>query len=398
MTEKTPLVPKSPPPVTQETGLDGDAGSGGIIIQDAPKSVASTSTYDELKRKAQIEQLAELYIKCTRQHRMHRLSHEYFHKRDAAFNFFPLLLITMISAILSFLATVDLFEPNIRQIFSISVSIFAIFSVAVQSYAKYANYDYKAEMHRNAALGMLKIGDRIQVLFSDPDLRIPADAIPSELGGDAKPAVPSNINGPTEAGNVGRDEELGDGQSVVPASPDDNSKLNMQNLSIQDKIGIHQMLYDQVIETIDSTFPPPVTQTFGIMDARLNISFRTKFTHKKYDQHLQVEPDLVVWLSERLIKIAAYNEIYAELSNSRGWPWWSANPHKTVERAIARVHRTYVESTKSFLAVDVHMDETIWTLCAWTFCCCFDPTSWFWACCVKMRRRQLEEQRIVIDA
>ncbi len=386
VTEKTPLVPvpENTPLTNQDVGMLADGSS------------VLTKSYDELHRDAQINVLADLYIKCTRQHRMHRLSHEYFHKRDAAFNFFPLLILTMLSAILSFLATVDIIEATVKEIFSISVSIFAIFSVAVQSYAKYTNFAAKFEMHRSAAIGMLKLGDRVQVLFSDPDLRVPDGVVPdgNVPGDDVPGGVNIVTNNPTNVEPLGN----GDGnQSVVSAAGSKRSVAGdlagTKNLSIEDKISIHQLLYDQVIDSIDSTFPRAVTEAFGIMDARLNISFRTKFTQHQYGKDLEIEPDLVVWLSERLIKIAAYNELYTELANSRGWPWCATEPHKAVDRALARVHRTYVESSRSFLAVDVHMDETIWTLCTWAFCCCFDPTSWFWSSCVEARRKQRKAQK-----
>lgn len=356
-------------------------------------SEEKTHTVQELKRNAQINLLVDLYIKCTRHHRMHRLSHEYFIKRDAAFNFFPLLLLTMISSILSFLATVDMVHVTLREIFSISVSICSIISVGIQSYAKYSNYATKTESHRTAALGMLKLGNRLEVQLSDPELHVPPEFSGyAENENSISSSKVREVMMPEMREGSNKSLQSAGYKSTATTSIPKSAFGNLQHLPLEDKIQISQMVYNQIVDACDSSFPKPLSQAFAILDSRLNISFRNKYTNVEFAKNLDIDPDLCSRLGEKMIMICAYNELFTELSNAPGWPWFSTKPQRAVEKAIARVHRTYTLSTKSFLAVDIHMDEDIKTLCAWAFCCCMDPTSWFWASCVRKRRELLKKR------
>jgi hypothetical protein len=293
------------------------------------------------------QSLLELSIDCGCQHQMHRLAQAYFLKRETWLFFLPLTFLTLASGTLAFMGTSAFFKDDMKEYFSLSVGVCSILSVAIQSCAKHSKYAARSEMHRTVALGMKKLRDNIHFNQIDPESGIT----------EKRNEIEIDKNDPDKAGSL----------SVT---------------SFPEKIEAHRMVYQQVLESCDSTIPVSVVQGFTLVDTRLTLALNSNKTQKRFGEVL----DLRDVNAKSMIFAATYNELYSEFSNSFLWPWFTLKPHDAVNRAIARVHRAYFQGN-DFFCDKYDVDEDIGILCFRTFCCCMDPTSCFWSSCRAKKTR-----------
>jgi hypothetical protein len=359
-------VGENPPP-SPNNSATSDVSDINNDIRDASNShelfESRNNLNDELDKRKQ--SLLDLYISCECQRQMHRLALEYYLRRDTWLHFLPLTVLTIVSGTFAFLGTSDFIQADMKEYFSLLVGIFSIVSVSIQSCAKHSKYAARSEMHRHAALGMKKLGDNVNFHQIDPE---------SGIANKKNPNI-ADVNNPTDeevggapSGGVGKDKRGAGGGG------DDVDHLGLSP-SITEKIQGFRMVYNQVMESCNSTIPAPVSQAFALVDTRLAISLNNIETQRRFQRDLNLK-DVN---AKSIICAATYNELYSEFSNAFGWPWRTLNPHDAVNRAIAKVHRTYTKSN-NFLSDDYDMDEDIYTLCSRTFCFCMDTTSWFWTC------------------
>lgn len=125
---------------------------------------ASETLSDDEERRKQI--MDEVWLMCEEQRQMHRLAFMYMNYRHFRYHIFPLSIITMISGILAFLSTADMIPSSMKEYLSLSVGILSILSGSIQSINQEARYESKAEMHKNASLGMKKVRKLESYAFS----------------------------------------------------------------------------------------------------------------------------------------------------------------------------------------------------------------------------------------
>ena len=113
--------------------------------------------------------LTEMWLKCEAQRQMHRLAHQHFDHLEFWVHSFPLISFTAASGIMAFLSSADAVKAYQKEFLFLTVGILSIVSVAWQQIGKICNYGTRAEMHKNASLGMKKITDNITFNQIDPD-------------------------------------------------------------------------------------------------------------------------------------------------------------------------------------------------------------------------------------
>jgi hypothetical protein len=297
-------------------GLGSNSGRNLSVTNDEPKAdngggiskENNKLNEDDYKKRTLI--LLELYINCEFQRQMHRLAQDFFRKREVWFHFFPVTLLTMASGALAFLATADIIVDRTREILSITVGICSIISVAFQSCAKFSNYGARSEMHKAVALGMKRLGDNINFQQIDP-----------EKG------------------------------AMVIKRRNDNDKSNEEKILDYDSLGPHyetmsetvegfRMVFNQIMDSNDSTIPTPIGQAFSLVDSRLSIMLNNSNTEENIKDSLKVSKDR----AKSIITAATYCELYTEISNGFWWPLYPTNPHRAVKNSIEKVTSTYIES------------------------------------------------------
>jgi hypothetical protein len=253
--------------------------------------------------------LTDLYINCEFQRQMHRLAQDYFRKREVLYHFYPVTILTMASGALAFLATADVIEARTKTILSIAVGFCSIISGAFQSCAKFRNYAARSEMHKNVALGMEMLGSNIIFQQIDPEKGV--------------------HKGTKENPKKGDDNNL-------------NSKLGPHE-STSETVEGFRMVFNQIMESNDSTIPNPIGQAFSLVDARLAIMLSNRET----EEHIKVSLSLSKLQAKRIIRGAAYSELYSEISSKSLWPIFPTNPHQAAENSIKKVKDIYLENSFS---------------------------------------------------
>lgn len=277
---------------------------------------------------------------------MHRLAEVYYLERDKWLHFLPLTILTLISGALAFMASTTLFEGG-QEILTLLVGFVSLVSVAIQSCAKNSKYAAKSEMHRIAALQMQKLTDNIEFHLIDP-----------------------------ESGVARNNEDMERG---APDSSDDKFALSGSSC---------RAIYNQIMDSCDSTIPTAIAQGFGLVDTRLAICLNNDITHGRVAKGI-VEQET----SKQVMFLSVYNELYSEYTNAFGWPWRTINPHHAVNRALMKVNNNYNISDQ-FLSEDYDMDEGVGALFSWACCCCMDAESWFWTYCRNQRLSQKKEKEV----
>ena len=253
--------------------------------------------------------LSDLYINCEFQRQMHRLAQDYFRKRDVLYHFYPVTILTMASSVLAFLATADGFEARTKTILSISVGFCSIVSGAFQSCAKFSNYAARSDMHKAVALGMDMLASNINFQQIDPE------------------------------------KGVHKGTKENPKKSDDNNLNSMlgPHESTSETVEGFRMVFNQIMESNDSTIPNPIEQAFSLVDARLAIMLN----NSKTEEHIKVNLSLSTLQAKRIIRGAAYSELYSEISSKPLWPIFPTNPHQAAKDSIIRVKETYFDESFS---------------------------------------------------
>ncbi len=165
-------------------------------------------------------------------------------------------------------------------------------------------------MHKAVALGMKRLGDNINFQQIDPEK----------------------------------------GAMVIKRHKHDNDKNNEEKRVDYDSLGHHEtmsetvegfrMVFNQIMDSNDSTIPTPIGQGFSLVDSRLSIMLSNSNTEEILKKGLKLSKDR----AKSIITAATYCELYAEISNGILWPFYPTNPSNAVNRSIETVKSTYFMS------------------------------------------------------
>ncbi len=270
------------------------------------------------EKDTETEKLQQIWVFCESQRQMHKLAHEYFASRDFYFNFLPIVILTFVAGALSLFITTNIVEEPGKTYLGIAVGLVSVLSVAVQSVAKESSYSARAELHRNAALGMKTLKDEIDFQLVDPGMEV----------------NPTLAN--AEIHTIDEDEETGADKS------DKKEKEEEANVEIEEKkettVETYRRISMQILDSCKSVVPIRIAQPFLLVDSRLTLELSDKTMKEKlYRKHGR--------MAEQLLAASWYNELFVQISNSRAWPMIVPHPDSVVDRAKGEVVQTFIEQS-----------------------------------------------------
>ncbi len=332
------------------TSMATMAGGDGSVDDDMNMNMNMNISDSE---KQMIKQLGEIWVMCEAMRQMQRLSWMHYYYRHVRFNIVPLTMITMASGIMAFLASADLVPGKIKNYLSLSVGILSIFSAAIQSANQEARYDSKAEMHKNAAIGLEKITDSINFIQVDPnslkDLKntISGGAIVS--GGGGETSLPFGVQQSEHEHNIdeaktnGVGVGVGVGAGVLPPPPPmkiPNSNDSTNANSLEHSCSTFLQVYQQILDSCQSPIPVKISQTFKMAE------FRLEMTLRKEDK--EVIKKEYGYLGKQIIHKCLYNEVFCRITDYPGFPWISPSPDKVVTESMKKVENYFQERQVTF--------------------------------------------------
>ena len=258
------------------------------------------------------DQLTEMWLKCEAQRQMHRLAHKHFEHLEFWLHSFPLILITAVSGIIAFLSSSALVKDSGKEFLSLTVGALSVVSVAWQQIGKICNYGTRAEMHKNASLGMKKITDKITFNFIDPDI---GPGPPKNSSGDSEDKKSSDAN------NIGVQ-----GAKKPKISPDTDKSLARS----------YRELYEQCLEACNSAIPIEINQAFLLLDSRLKMALNRSHFIEKMAEFKKFPP-------KELRQVAfsiAYNELFCAISSFRSFPYALIDPDIAVTQTMRKVKKS----------------------------------------------------------
>lgn len=341
----SPCIDDNPSKEEQDNELSMNENSDGI---------KSTIMSKEWKTDEREKILLDLYTKSEYQRQMHRLADDYYKKRDTWLHFVPLTFVTFTSGTLGFLSTSDFFNEKIKDLFSLIVGVLAIISVVIQSCAK--NYAIRCEMHKTAAVQLKKLSDTISFFQIMPPFHKesgPIDDHDIQVVSSNTTQIHDSIHRKSGEGMCDPCRTLGNTPGAENAEG-------------------FRMVYQQILDSCNSTIPIEVSQTFSLIDCRFSILLKNRFAIQKIEETLNIRAEK----GECILRVAAYNELYSELSF--GWPWISLRPDSAVKRVEISILKTFLDCDK-FLTHEYRADRRLPDLCFDMFCCL--RNGWVWKCC-----------------
>jgi len=278
------------------------------------------------------DQLTRIWFKCEAQRQMHRLAHKHFDHLQFWLQSFPLILLTAASGIMAFLSSSEFFSDSSKQFLSLAVGVLSVVSVAWQQVGKICNYGTRAEMHKNAALGMKKITDNITFNQIDPDTGPPKIKFSS---GPAKGKL-NLLSRVEEDDNKLNSPAVNSGDSPPEISQDEIKKKEEDNLA-----ATYRDLYSQCLESCNSAIPIHINQAFLLADSRLTMILNRRMTIKIVYSDMQGTRTMEF---RQFIFGTTYNEVFCAITEAWCWPFGILNPNKAVKNALRNVKLTYNES------------------------------------------------------
>ena len=203
------------------------------------------------------DQLRQMWLKCEAQRQMHRLAHKHFDHLEFWLNSFPIILITAVSGIMAFFSSSDVIEASRKEFLSLAVGALSVVSVAWQQVGKICNYGTRAEMHKNASLGMKKINDKLSFDFIEPP---------------EPPKISSDDN---------TYEKSSDTKNIVVEEGAENTKNSAES---------YRNLYEQCLESCNSAIPIEINQAFLLVDSRLIMFVNRSHFVKKMTEFKKLPP------------------------------------------------------------------------------------------------------------
>ena len=310
-------------------GLSRGIPGRSFRIEKNSAAVASSGDDERLK------QIREVWVMCEAQRQMHRLAFMYYSYRQFRYHALPLTIITMMSGIMAFLSTADMIPNFWQEYLALSVGVLSILSASVQSMSQDARFDSKAEMHKNAALGMKRIADQIEFLQVDPAVNM------STLKLFPVEDVPAN---PQAVPEVGTDADADPTPALSPAA--DMPELNVNEISDNDNDNANacatfKEVYQQCLDSCTSQFPVRISQSFKMAESRLTMSL-TKADKK-------VIKDEYGSLGKQIIFRCLYNEVFVTISEHYLFPFRCLSPEVAVEAAMKKVEKCFQKKQINFV-------------------------------------------------
>lgn len=302
------------------------------------------------KEEQRKKQLNEIWVMCEAQRQMHSLAHVYFSFRERKFHILPLTTLTMLSGILAFLATAAGIPEGVKTYLSISVGILTILSSGVQSMNQESRYDSKAEMHKNASLGMKKILDQIEFLQVTPQVNGPS-LIPISAGAPSssklKPAL-SLVEENEQGGENGANGQKGGDAIETKQSSGENNEYNSGPALITSneeegngsRAHTFMEVYQQVLDSCQSQIPVRISQAFKMAESRLSISLT-----KEDKSNLKVAYG---FLGKQIIHRSLYNEVFCTIEEYYMFPYSCPRPDETVNLSMLKVQKYFMDRTIYF--------------------------------------------------
>jgi hypothetical protein len=323
ITRLTQAVTERTENISSYGGIDtsGQAVTVGRGFSHGNRSILSAGFPLSDDQKEKMKQMREIWVMCECQRQMHRLAHMYYAHRQWHFNVLPLTVLTMLSGVMAFLSTADMIPNEFKEYLALSVGILSIFSASFQSMNQEARYDSKAEMHKNAALGMKRITDNIEFIQVDPNLSASVDALkqPKKTGESSEfESVPGVAKTP--------DEEESDDED------DENHHANLCQT--------FQEVYQQCLDSCQSQIPVQISQAFKMAEARLSMSLtrEDKVTiNENYGQK-----------GKQIIYRCLYNEVFCAIADYRKFPKSVPRPETVVEKSMVLVEKCFQKKQINF--------------------------------------------------
>eukprot|EP00551_Chaetoceros_affinis_P011283 CAMPEP_0203674048 /NCGR_PEP_ID=MMETSP0090-20130426/14649_1 /ASSEMBLY_ACC=CAM_ASM_001088 /TAXON_ID=426623 /ORGANISM="Chaetoceros affinis, Strain CCMP159" /LENGTH=233 /DNA_ID=CAMNT_0050539817 /DNA_START=338 /DNA_END=1039 /DNA_ORIENTATION=- len=231
----------------------------------------------------------------------------------------------MASGIIAFLASSDVVPQADKQYLSLSVGILAIISTAIQTFNQESKYDSKAEMHKNAALGLKKITDNIDFILVSPSMK--------------KHISTENVHVTPQQSQFGQENNT---DSPIPQTLESNEIDNTCTTIIQ--------LYTQVLESCQSQIPLKISQTFHMAKSRLEMTLtkQDKAAILKEYGHF----------GKQTIHRCLYNEVFCGITNYPGFPFICPQPDKIVKVSMKEVEKCFQRRQVKFFRMDEEVLET----------------------------------------
>jgi len=267
----------------KEEVKEGGGSSGATLERYTPKpsSVENTKTSKATKR------LLSQYNLCESQRQMHRLSYDHLRFLDFWTNTFILTIITMVSGLMAFIASSNLDLSINKEVLSAIVGSFSVLSVAIQKFAKIANFGSRADMHGQVAIGMKRLCDEIESDITEN---------PNEVAG-----------------------------STDNSQSDEGAKKGIQT---------YREMYHMCLDSCNSTIPLKIQQAFSHADKRFSLNFLS-------GNQNNAETTMILYG-------VMCNELYCEFSRPSTWLCILPDPETTYKRAFNKVKKLYKERNNFF--------------------------------------------------
>ena len=278
------------------------------------RSTSGLTEEDERKK-----QIMEVYVMCECQRQMHRLSFMYYNTRQFRYNVYPLTVITMLSGVLAFLSTADIIPSDLKDYLSLSVGIPSILSASVQSINQEARYDSKAEMHKNASLGMKRICDQIEFIQVDPQLKIYVDVL-NQTDGE---------NGGGDLSTVLEQPEYFD-QNIIDENYNNNDDDDEKHAHSH---ATFRQIYQQCLDSCQSQIPVAISQAFKMAESRLALSLTP--------QDRAIIKKEFGYMGKQYIHSCLFNEVFCAITDTYFFPMRTPRPQDVVDVAMANVQKCF---------------------------------------------------------
>ena len=293
------------------------------------------------EREKLVDHLVFMYFRCESQRQMHRLTYERFAHLEFWLSSFPLILLTAFSGVMAFVSSSSIADVPQKEFLSLAVGIISVVSVAWQQINKICNYATRAEMHKNASLGMKKVVEKITFEISDPD---PKRKFKKKLGKNSNSATETENSNQKANTSKNTEEDKNSDEILEGSSEGENNNVKRPNMTSEEMeitvLEQYRDLYDQCLASCNSTIPMKINQAFQLADARLLVlAERNYIDNYSMDKYGFPSRSFHLHLFSN-----AYHEIYITISSSWLFPWFIIDPNTAVKRAMKNVRTTFEHS------------------------------------------------------